>query len=162
MAETSPIAIVPPGTGKTYWVASDLVTIKATGEQTGGLFSLIETTVVPQAGPPPHIHHHEDEWFYILEGELTFFIAGTQQTATAGTLLHGPKNILHTFKNLGTTPARMLVWMSPAGFENFFAEVGVPIAEGETPPQEVTGEHIERLLAVAPKYQLEIPPPPGA
>ena len=62
----------PPGAGRAYWLAMDLHTFKTIGEDTGGSFSLSEVTAAPQSGPPPHIHHREDETYYVLEGEFEF------------------------------------------------------------------------------------------
>lgn len=155
---TEPL-IVAPGSGKSFWVVTDFITIKTTGEETGGRFAVIETLIVPQAGPPPHIHHHETETFYVLEGELTFFFGDRTVIAGPGTFLHAPKDKLHTFKNQTDKPVRILVWICPAGLEKMFPEIGHPATDSETPVP-VTPEDILRLIEVAPKYGLEIPPPP--
>jgi mannose-6-phosphate isomerase-like protein (cupin superfamily) len=64
--------VLHAGKGPAYWVVGDLYTILAAGEDTGGAFALIHALVPPQSGPPPHLHHREDEAFYVLEGEVTF------------------------------------------------------------------------------------------
>ena len=109
----------------------------------------------PGGGPPPHVHSREDEGFYILEGEITFTINGEWVVATAGMFANLPVGTPHSFKNESSKPAKMLISVAPAGLEQMFFEVGVPLAQGETalPP---TKEEIEKLLAVAPKYGVEI------
>lgn len=154
---------LPPGEGKTFWVVGDLVTLKATSAQTSGAFTQIETTVVPQAGPPPHIHTREDEWFFILEGVLHFQVGDMQIEAKPGTCLLGPRGVPHSFKNVGTLPAKMLVTITPGGIETFFEEAGYVITNPAEIPPAVTGEHVGKLLAAAPKQGIEIllPAPPG-
>ncbi len=143
------------GEGKAYWVVGDLYTTLASGEETGGAYALIHAEVRPGGGPPPHIHRREDEAFYVLEGELAFHADGRDIVATPGawvTLVRGSK---HTFRNAGTTTARMLIVVTPSGLEKFFAEVGQEAKDRSSPPP-VTPADIERLLAAAPRYGLEI------
>ena len=149
---------VPPRQGNSLWVAGELVTLKVLGEDTDGAFTLLEEVTPPQGGPPPHIHHREDEAFYVLEGELEFLVDDRTIPATAGSVAYGPRNILHAFKNVGTTPSRMLVFVAPAGLEKFFEEVGELASDLSSPPPFGPPE-IERLLAAAPKYGQEIPAP---
>ena len=94
-------AHVRPGEGNSLWVLGELVTYKTTSEQTGGAYSLFEVMTRPGAGPPPHVHHREDESFYVLEGEFEF--SGDEETLRvgAGSLLYVPKGTLHTHKNIG-------------------------------------------------------------
>jgi quercetin dioxygenase-like cupin family protein len=143
------------GEGKAYWVVGDLYTILASGEDTGGAYALIHATVPPGGGPPPHIHRREDEAFYVLEGSLTFQADGREIAATAGTWVTLAKGSLHTFRNSGTTTATMLIVVTPSGLEKFFAEVGREATDRTSPPP-VTHADIEKLLAVAPSYGLEI------
>ena len=153
-------AYLPAGQGKTFWVVGDLVTIKATSAQTNGAFTQIETTVLPNAGPPPHIHTREDEWFTILEGELRFEVGGREVIAGAGATLCGPRNIPHSFRNISGETAKMIVTITPGGIETFFEAAGIPIAGPTDVPATVTGEHIAKLLAAAPGQGIEILPPP--
>lgn len=151
---------VLPGEGKALWVAGDLLTFKVVGKDTGEAFCLGEELTPPQGGPPPHIHHREDEALYVLEGEYEFMLGEHTIRAGAGSVVYLPKGILHTFKNVGTTTGRMLAVVSPAGLENFFEEVGDPVMDRSSPPPFGQAE-IQRLLETAPKYGIEIPPPPG-
>ena len=150
-----------PGQGATYSVVGDVVIFKAVGEDTGGKYALFEVVVQPQIGPPPHIHSREDEAFYILEGEVEFQLDNQTILATPETFLHSPKGQLHSFKNIGSTPARILSWAMPAGIEKFFAEVGTLLDEASALPPPVSQTMIERVLATAPKYGIEIIPPPS-
>ncbi len=112
-----------------------------------------------QAGPPPHIHHTQDETFYVLEGELEFVIEGAVTRAVAGSVVRVPKGVLRVYKKVGTGSAKSVVVFTPGGFEGFFKEVGEPATKASSPlagPPEV-----ERLLLAAPKYGLEISPPPA-
>lgn len=142
------------GEGKSFWVVGDQYTFLATGEDTGGAYAMIDATVPPQSGPPPHIHRREDETFYVLEGELMFQVDGRTIPASAGAFVMLPKGTLHAFKNTGTTAAKMLITVNPSGLEKFFAEVG-----HESKEESLTPAAIEKLLAVAPRYGLEIQPP---
>ena len=141
---------VPPGQGNPLCVEGELLTLKVVGEATDGAFTLLEEVTPSQGGPPPHIHHREDEAFYVLEGELEFLVEGRTIPASAGSVVYGPRDILHAFKNVGTTPSRMLVLVAPAGLEKFFEEVGEPATDDSSPPPFGPVE-IERLLAAAPK-----------
>lgn len=152
---------VPPGEGESLWVAGFPHTFKAVSEDTNGAYSFIEVSVPPQSGPPPHIHHREDEALYVLEGELEVLDRGRSMRVNAGSFVHIPKGTLHCFKNVGATTARMLALFTPGGFEGFFFEVGQPVIEGENAPPPGP-EEIEKTIAVAPEYGMEVPPPPGA
>ncbi len=148
--------LLAAGEGRSIWVVGDRYTIKYGGSDTGGAFAMMEATVPPGHGPSPHIHHREDEAFYVLEGEIQFQADGSSFTATSGAWVTLAKGSLHSFKNTGSTPARMLVVVTPSGLENFFLEVGRDAIEGETEPVLPTPEDIQRLLETAPKYGLEI------
>jgi quercetin dioxygenase-like cupin family protein len=138
----------PPGQGKAFFAAGELVTLKVAGEDTGGAYSLVEEAWPPQAGPPPHIHHTQDETFYVLEGELEFAIDGVSRRAGAGSVVRVPKGVLRAYKNVGSGPAKSVVVFTPGGFEGFFEKVGEPTTESSFP---LAGPpDVERLLAAAP------------
>jgi quercetin dioxygenase-like cupin family protein len=141
--------------GRTIAVVGDLYRFMATGEETDGRYAMWEAIVPPGGGPPPHIHSREEESFYILEGTISFQVGEEKWTASAGTFANMPIGSLHSFKNETAKPARMIISVAPAGLENMFFETGVPIALGQTPPP-VSPAEIERLLAAAPKYGVEI------
>src|SRR5947199_2519797 len=138
------------GAGRTLAVVGDVYRFLATGEDTGGKYALWEAVVSPGGGPPPHVHSREEEGFYILEGE------NQRLVASAGTFANMPVGTPHSFKNESGKPARMLISIAPAGLEKMFFEVGVPLTEGATTAMPPTKEEIEKLLAVAPKFGIEI------
>ena len=160
MASPAQIIQLHSGEGPAYSAVGDVYRILATGEQTGGAYVLSEARVLPGGGPPPHIHRREDEAFFVLEGEITFILGDTKVMAKPGTFIHGPRGIPHAFKNEGNVPARMLILVTPPGFEKFIAEMAQPVASFESPPTPVTPADIHKLLAVAPNYGIEILPPP--
>jgi len=113
-AQREPIYIPPNSLGS-----------KVTGKDTLGAYSFGEFTAQPGTGPVPHRHSREDESFYILDGQLEFRIGERGERlilAAPGSLVFAPRGIPHTYKNVGTTPARALVIISPAGLEKFFEE----------------------------------------
>lgn len=154
MAHERQISVKAAGAGAAYWVGADHVTIKASGEDTEGAYALVDVIVPPGAGPPPHIHHREDEAFSILEGEFEFLAGDKTVRVVAGDFIHAPKNVIHTYRNVGLSPGRMLVVASPPGFERFVAEVGVPVTEGASPPQ--TPPDVAEFVRVAASYGIEI------
>ena len=109
--------LVPPGAGRHLWVTDERITFKAAGADTGGAYALTESLVPPHGGPPPHVHHREDEAFWVLEGELAVVVGERHFTAGAGSFVHLPKGILHAYQNVGPGPARFLTLMVPAGLE---------------------------------------------
>lgn len=142
--------------GRTIAVVGDVYRFVATGEDTNGRYALWEAIVPPGGGPPPHVHSREEEGFYILDGEITFTINGERIVATAGMFANMPVGTPHSFKNESGCPARMLISVAPAGLEGMFFEVGLPLAEGATTALPPTRLEIEKLLAVAPRYGIEI------
>jgi quercetin dioxygenase-like cupin family protein len=145
-----------PAEGRTVAVVGDVYRFLATGEETNGKYALIEAIVPPGGGPPPHVHSREEEGFYILEGEIRFTVGEKRIVATAGMFANMPVGTPHSFKNESNRSARMLISVAPAGLEQMFLEVGVPVAQGATTALPPTKDEIEKLLAVAPKYGIEI------
>jgi quercetin dioxygenase-like cupin family protein len=150
---------VPAGAGDSYWVGGDFLTIKVAGKETQGAFSVVESVALPQGGPPPHVHTREDETFYVLEGTFEFLAGDRTITATAGSVVYGPRGIPHTFKNVGATNGRLLVVATPAGFEEFVAEVGTPAADASVPPPPPGPDALERLVRVAGKHGIHLAVP---
>lgn len=152
---TSNKILLPPAAGPSYWVLGDLYTFKATGKQTGGTFTLMDQVIQPGGGPPPHIHHREDEAFYILEGRFSFLHGGQQSVLEAGAFMYVPRGLLHTFKNIGEKPGRLLVTVTPAGLEEFFYAIGTPAADRTTPPPPDPAV-IGQVLQLAEHYHMSI------
>ncbi|MEB3180144.1 MAG: quercetin 2,3-dioxygenase [Nostocaceae cyanobacterium] len=151
-----------PGEGSSSWVLGDLYTFKAPSEETGNAYALIEVTMQINSAVPPHIHTQENESFYIQEGEMEFQLGEETIIATPGSFVHSPKGQPHSFRNIGETPAKFLCLLTPGGLDKFFREVGKSVSEEKTNPPEVTPTDIEKLMANAPKYGLEILPPPAS
>lgn len=154
-------AFVGPGEGRAVWMpGGQLLTYKVTAEQTGGAYSLFEDTVPPRRGSPPHIHHREDESFYVVEGEFEFSRDGETIRAGAGSLVFVPRGSLHAFENVGEGRGRLLLSQTPGGLhERFFEEVGEEATDRTTPP---AARNPQNLAAVAAKYGTEIPFPQGS
>lgn len=146
-------------TGKTYSAVGDKYTFLASGDQTGGAYSLVESIVPPGGGPPPHYHTREEESFYVLEGEITFTVEDRTVVGGPGTFVQIPRGIPHAFKNAGSVQARMLVLCAPAGFEQFIAEFGTELPSRDAAALPPSPAEIEKLLSVAPKYGIVMLPP---
>ncbi|HEV3262111.1 MAG TPA: cupin domain-containing protein [Gemmataceae bacterium] len=145
-----------PGEGRTIAVVGDVYRFLATGEDTNGKYALWEAIVPPGGGPPPHVHSREEEGFYILEGEITILVGDKRLVAGPGMFANMPVGSLHSFKNETDRPARMLISVAPAGLEKMFFEVGQPVPAGATTGPPPTKEEIEKLLAVALRYGIDI------
>jgi quercetin dioxygenase-like cupin family protein len=148
-----------PGEGEAFSAVGDVYRNLALGQQTGGVYTLHEIRVSPNNGPPPHIHSREDESFFVLEGELEFQVGDEKITGRPGTFIQGPRGIAHRFRNNAQLPARMLVFITPAGFENFVKEFAQPVASFDSPAIRASKDEIEKLLAAALKYGIQILPP---
>src|SRR6476660_569213 len=151
-----PPVLRKPGEGRTVAVVGDVYRFLATGEDTNGKYAMWEAIVPPGGGPPPHVHSREEESFYILEGEITFQIGDGRLVAGAGTFANMSVGTPHAFKNESDKPARMLLSVAPAGLERMFFECGVPVAQGTTTTPPPTKAEIEKLIAIAPRYGIEI------
>ena len=114
-------------------LVGDTYTTLLSGHDTAGRFCLIDMHIPPGGGPPPHRHDFEES-FIILEGQIEATFRGAKSVATAGQTLHIPANAPHQFQNKSDQPVRLLCICSPAGQEDFFAEVGIPVATRTTPP----------------------------
>jgi quercetin dioxygenase-like cupin family protein len=124
--------------------------ILASGEDTAGAFGLVDMVDVPAGQMPPlHVHHAEDEGFYVLAGEVTLFLPGREIECRPGDFVLAPRGVAHAYR-VGAETARWLVLSSPAGFERFVAAVDA--AEQVDP---------ETLTAIAAEHRIEILGPPG-
>lgn len=146
------------GEGKSFWLLTDLHTFKIVGDDTNGAYTVAELTAGSELGPPPHIHHNNDESFYILDGIFDFSLAGQPFTAGAGSFVHLPKGVVHTHRAGGGASARALVIQSPAGVERFIAEAGKPAPDPSVRPAPPEMSEFERIVAIAQKHGIEVPP----
>jgi mannose-6-phosphate isomerase-like protein (cupin superfamily) len=151
---------VPPGEGQAIWFLRNRMNVKATAKTTGGAFGLLESLIAPGFSPPLHVHHREDESFYVLEGELTMQCGDQRFRAGAGAFVFLPRDVPHTFVVEGDKPARMLTLLTPGGGEGVFIEGG-RAADGEGLPPAMPPD-IEKLKRVSAGYGAEIVGPPMA
>jgi len=148
--------------GEAFWLLGMLQTIKIGSADASGGFGLIEVVVPPGLGSPLHVHPEEDEWFYVLEGNLTVYVADTRLDLMAGGFAFGPKGVPHTFIGAGPNPTRMLVGFAPMQFEGFVREVGQPAPMHILPPpHEGPPPAIDKLAPIAKRNGFIILGPPG-
>jgi quercetin dioxygenase-like cupin family protein len=152
--------VAQPGEGEALWFLGVLATIKASAETTDGAVAVIEHLAPQGSGSPLHVHSREDEWFYVIEGELTLWVGGETIVAPAGSFVFGPKGIPHTFM-VSSPEARFLLVAEPAGFEKFMRAAGEPAARLEIPPAATEPPDVAALSAAAAEYGIEITGPPG-
>jgi mannose-6-phosphate isomerase-like protein (cupin superfamily) len=143
--------------GDPHWFAGALMVRKAGRSETGGSFDLLDQRMPPHYSVPRHVHHGEDEAWYLLDGEITFHCGDQQLHVKRGGWVFAPRNVAHTFK-VGSAGARALTFTSPSGFAEFVAELGEPATELVAPPAAPVDE--EALAAVALRYGAEIVGPP--
>jgi quercetin dioxygenase-like cupin family protein len=137
------------------WYTGWLLTFLATGEDTQGQFALMEQIARKGNVPPRHIHHREDETFYVIEGEMTFSIGDRTLKATPGTVVFAPRDIPHSF-TIDSEQVRILVQITPAGLEGFFKACSVPAPSMELPPPaEIPYSEKQRMMALAAQYGFE-------
>ena len=140
-------------------VVGDTYTILVTGADTDGRYCLIDMYVPPGGGPPPHRHDFEES-FTILEGEVEVTFRGEKSVARAGDTLNIPSNAPHQFHNASDQPARLLCVCSPAGQDEFFMEIGIPVASRTAAPPKLDeaaqAEFMAKSEALAPKYRTEL------
>jgi len=164
MSATAPTAVNPiafrQDEGEALWFLGVLATIKASRETTEGRVAVIEHLAPQGAGSPLHVHHNEDEWFYVTEGELTFWVGGQLTDAPAGSFVYGPRGIPHTF-TVTSPEARFLLVTEPAGFEGFMRALSEPAQSLTLPPATTPPPNPERMMAIATEYGIEILGPPG-
>jgi mannose-6-phosphate isomerase-like protein (cupin superfamily) len=144
--------LTPLDGGKKLNVLGIPMVIRIHGRDTGGIVSTVESHDVLGGGPPPHIHHREDETFQILEGEYEWTVGDSKFIAQKGTTIFAPRGIPHTYRYLGKTPGRLMCVITPAGFEHFFEEIGAMLPQQQ--------QDIPTVIELAKKYGLEFLPPP--
>jgi quercetin dioxygenase-like cupin family protein len=146
-----------PRDGLVWSLFGDEITRKVTGDETGGAYAIVESRVDPGGGPPPHIHHGEEELFYVSEGEFELRWGSELRRGGPGTIALLPRDVPHGFRNVGKTPGRLVTVISPAGFEGFFEEVFA------LPPADRSD--MAKVSAIGAKYRVEflpLPPPGGS
>ena len=139
------------GEGERLWIVGDTMSLKATGESSGGNLLLLENLTAPGGGPPPHVHTREDEFFYVLDGSFEIRIGDRLHAVGPGGFAYVPRGTVHNFRNTAETPSRILVGFTPAGMEGFLRESGRPATDAGPAPA-VDADEIARTMAAAPRY----------
>jgi mannose-6-phosphate isomerase-like protein (cupin superfamily) len=157
MTQTQTLAPLAVGKdeGEAIWWFGSLAVIKATGADTGGATSVIQITEPPNFEGPLHVHHREEEGFYILEGSATFQIGDRTVEARAGDYQRGPRDVPHKV-DTGSEGCRMLFIMTPAGFEGLVREMGEPAGSRNLPPMSDEEPDMQRVAQIAEKYGCEL------
>lgn len=135
---------LPAGEGETLWVLGVFVTLKAQSDE----ISLYEVICPPEAGPPPNIHHHQDEAFYVLEGNFSFLSGDETIETEPGSFVWIPRGTLHTFKYTGASMGKLLITSTyPGSHERFFRDVGIPVSDMATFQSPDGPPDIEKVLS---------------
>jgi quercetin dioxygenase-like cupin family protein len=136
--------------GQKFWVLGDIFTLLITGAETDGEYAVVEVLSPPEGGPPIHLHTKEIEGIYVIDGEFSIQQGENVTVSKPGAFLHLKKVIPHAYKYIGNSSGRLLLEYLPAGFENFFAEVGIRIENENTfsPPSADTID-IPRIMRIA-------------
>lgn len=143
--ETKVPIIHAPGEGRKVGVLHSQSTFKVQSAEVGGAYAVLEQTIPAGGGPPLHVHRHETEIFYILEGDFEVTVGGQTVKAPAGACATCPRDIPHTFRNVGKTPGRLLLTIIPGRFGDYFIEV-----------DNVNHDDPAAIKALAAKYDVEI------
>ncbi len=142
--------------GERVAAVGDIYRFLAESEHTSGSYAIWHATVFPGGGPPPHLHHWEEEGFYILKGSLAFYGNDRRIDASSGTFINLPRHQLHHFHNETDEPAEALILVAPAGLEKMFRTTGRVLSNDIVIAPKPNAEEISRLLSVAPQFGLEI------
>ncbi len=151
---------VEAGEGEPTWFLNSRMVVRAGADTTGGAYGLVESWIPAGFSPPLHVHHREDEAFFVLEGRVRFRSGDEEVSGGAGTYVFLPRDVPHTFVVEGDGVAHMLTLLTPGGGERFFLDAGrIPEGPGLPPPGP---PDVELLRRVAAQYGSEIVGPPLA
>lgn len=124
---------------------------KVTSEDTQGACTIFEMNALPRSGPFLHVHHREDEWYYVLSGDFLFKAGGAEHDLTAGGSIWLPRGVPHVWANTASTEGKLILVCQPGGFEKFFDEIG------NVPMDKKSPETMRNIMA---KYGMEMLGPP--
>lgn len=147
--------VLDDGEGEHLWFAGGLLTYKATGAETSGHLAVAEMRGPRGSGSPAHRHTHEDEAWYVLDGELRFWLGDEERTAAAGAFVFGPRGVEHRFE-VASDQAHFLLLLTPAGFEDFTRACGTPASTRSLPPSELAHFDPEVLVSAAEAHGIEL------
>ena len=137
---TSTPGLVPAGTGQTLLEGPLGAVLLAGADTTGGAASFVIHPLAPKAlGSLVHTHTHEDEWSFILEGEVGVEVGDEEFVAKPGDLVLKPRGVPHAFWNAGDQPARLLEVITPGGFEGYFSRLAEILRPGAVPDMAALG-----------------------
>jgi quercetin dioxygenase-like cupin family protein len=157
MQALKPVA-VRKNEGEARWWFGSLAELKATAADTGGQMTIVEVTEPPGMEAPLHVHHRDDEGFWILEGEVTFEVGDTIIEASAGDYVFAPRDVPHRF-TVGEAGCRMLFILVPGGIEDVIRKTSEPAPSRTLPPapeEEPDAAEIERLKAIVAEHGYEL------
>jgi mannose-6-phosphate isomerase-like protein (cupin superfamily) len=141
--------------GEARWWFEALAVIRATAADTGGLMAIVEVTEPPGHEAPLHVHHREDEAFFILEGSATIHVGDASFEVSAGDYAFGPRDIPHRY-SIGPNGCRMLFICTPGGFENLVRDMSLPAERRTLPPPSDEEPDWEHVAAVAEANSCEL------
>jgi quercetin dioxygenase-like cupin family protein len=147
MATEQPILVITPNDGET-WNVGGPITCKISSGQTAGAYTVLEFILNAGGGPPLHVHHREDELFYVAEGECTVGTKEQSYPAPAGTIVRFPKGTPHFFRNESSAPCKLLITAIPGGLDHYFAELAAALAANQP----------EAIPAINHKYEIDFLP----
>lgn len=143
---------------RALWMLNSLMIERATSEDTRGAYAMWEQWITADGNPPPHVHQHEDEAFFVLEGSIDVMVGDETHHLEAGGFAFGPRGVPHTYA-VTSGVARLLIVANPAGSEHFFRELGVPADLLSLPDPEAPD--VERVVHVASLHGISILLPPA-
>lgn len=144
------------------WAMGGLFEHLLTAEESDGAMGLSEVTMPPGIAPPLHVHTHEAEAFYLLEGTMTYRAGNDVVQLTAGDFIYLPASLPHAFRVTGSAPARFLALTTPGGLMHLYDEVGIPAAARRIPGDDGQSAEVEiaKWNSVGPRYGLRVVGPP--
>lgn len=156
--QTLPV-VRAPGAGTAIWHLDTLKTFKALSGDTGGRLVAWEELLPHRSSPPLHVHHGDDEAWFVLDGQLTFQVGESSWTAQAGAFVWAPRGMPHTFR-VDSPTARLLALAVPGEFDRFALATGRPAEAATLPPPPDGPPDMERLVGAAREHGIEILGPP--
>lgn len=139
--------------GQTLNIFGDLVTVLVSGSSTGGKYTVMHGVTPPKGGPPLHVHLHESEVFHVISGSFVFMLDGDRVEASEGSTVFIPAGVSHQYQNIGDQPGQLLLFIEPAGLDEFFVELDALLkAGGHNDMAAIAGLHA--------KYRMELQGPP--
>ncbi|MGQ0432345.1 MAG: cupin domain-containing protein [Microthrixaceae bacterium] len=145
--------------GTAVWMLGGLYEVKVSGAETGGAVTVMQMTVPPGTGAPPHTHPG-NETVVVLEGTLDYDIGGQVSSGGPGSVFNIPQGTLEHFTATGGENLKILAVYTPGGIDRFFEEAGERALSRELPPPSDTAPDFERIAAIGARYGMEIQAPP--